>query len=92
VDWNGANKAWAQEMGITYPLLSDLQRLTTRAYGVLYDDPSLANDPKQIPLYLRAQGAWFVIDKAGLIRAAKRVPPGTQVATEEILQVLEAMP
>jgi peroxiredoxin len=36
VDWNGANKAWAQEMGMTYPLMSDLQRLTTRAYGVLY--------------------------------------------------------
>lgn len=92
VDWNGANKAWAQEMGVTYPLLSDLQRLTTRAYGVLYDDPKLVENPKQIPLYLRAKGSWFVIDKSGVIRAAKLVPANQQVATEEIIQVLGALP
>jgi peroxiredoxin len=86
---HGANKAWAQEMGVTYPLISDLQRLTTRAYGVLYDDPKLADDAMMIPLYLRAKGAWFVIDKDGSIRAAKLVPFDQQIATDEILQVLE---
>jgi alkyl hydroperoxide reductase subunit AhpC len=91
VDWNGANKAWAQEMGVTYPFLSDLQRLTTRAYGVLYDDPKLADEAKMIPLYLRAKGSWFVIDTAGVIRAAKIVPLGQQIATDEILQVLESL-
>ena len=91
VDWNGANKAWAQEMGVTYPLMSDLQRLTTRAYGVLYDDPKLADDSMMIPVYLRAKGAWFVIDKAGGIRAAKLVPLGQQIATDEILQTLERL-
>ena len=91
VDWNGANKAWAQEMGVTYPLLSDLQRLTTRAYEVLYDDPKLADDPRTVPVYLRAKGAWFVIDKAGGIRAAKSLPAGRQIATDEILQVLEGL-
>jgi hypothetical protein len=35
---------------LSRPLLSDLQRLTTRAYGVLYDDPGMAENPKQIPL------------------------------------------
>jgi alkyl hydroperoxide reductase subunit AhpC len=88
VDWNGANKAWAQEMGVTYPLLNDLQRLVTRAYGVLYDDPTLADNPDYIPLYLRSKGSWFVIDKAGIVRAAKLVPLGQQIATDEILQVL----
>jgi alkyl hydroperoxide reductase subunit AhpC len=78
-------------MGVTYPLLSDLQRLTTRAYGVLYDDPKLAGDPMTVPVYLRAKGAWFVIDKAGGIRAAKSLPLGQQIATEEILQVLERL-
>jgi len=91
VDWNGANKAWAQEMGVTYPLMSDLQRLTTRAFGVLYDDPKLADDSLMIPLYLRAKGAWFVIDKSGIIRAAKLVPLGQQIATEDILPVLESL-
>jgi peroxiredoxin len=91
VDWNGANKAWAQEMGVTYPLLSDMSRLTTRAYGVLYDDPGMAANPQRIPLYLRAKGAWFVIDRAGVIRAAKIVPLNEQIATEEILHVLRAL-
>jgi peroxiredoxin len=91
VDWNGANKAWAQEMGVTYPLLSDLQRLTTRAYGVLYDDPAMADNPKQIPLYLRAKGSWFVIDKAGVVRAAHIVPLNEQVSTDEILHVLQGL-
>ncbi|HEX9868757.1 MAG TPA: redoxin domain-containing protein, partial [Candidatus Tectomicrobia bacterium] len=91
VDWHGANKAWAQEMGVTYPLMSDLQRLTTRAYGVLYDYPKLDDDSMMIPLDLRAKGAWFVIDKAGGIRAAKIVPLGQQIATDEILQVLESL-
>lgn len=92
VDWNGANKAWAQEMGVTYPLLSDLQRLATRAYSVLYDDPKLAENPKTIPVYLRAKGSWFVIDKTGVIRAAKIVPVNEQVSTDEILQVLQNLP
>jgi alkyl hydroperoxide reductase subunit AhpC len=91
VDWNGANKAWAQEMGVTYPLLSDLQRVTTRAYGMLYDDPKLADDPKTIPLYLRAKGSWFVIDKAGVIRAANTVPISEQIPTDEILRVLQGL-
>jgi alkyl hydroperoxide reductase subunit AhpC len=78
-------------MGVTYPLLSDLQRQVTRAYGVLYDDPKWADDPKFIPLYLRSRGAWFVIDKAGTVRAAKEVPLGQQIATEEILEVLSSL-
>ena len=78
-------------MGIAYPLLSDLQRLTTRAYGVLYDDPAMADDPKQIPLYLRSKGAWFVIDKTGVVRAEKIVPLGEQISTDEILPVLQGL-
>ncbi len=77
---------------MTYPLLSDLQRLTTSAYGVLYDDPKLAENPKTIPVYLRAKGAWFVIDKTGVIRAAKIVPVTELIPTADILQVLQTLP
>ena len=42
VDTNNANKAWAEEMGVTYPFLSDVRRQMTRAYGVLCDDPKMA--------------------------------------------------
>ena len=76
---------------MTYPLLSDLQRLATRAYGVLYDDPEWAGDSKFIPLYLRSKGSWFVIDKTGTVRAAKEIPLGQQIATEEILEALKSL-
>jgi peroxiredoxin len=68
VDFNDANKAWAEKLGLTYPLLSDVRRDMAKAYGVLYDDPKMAEDPQQIPRYLRAKRAWFVIDKQGVIR------------------------
>ena len=42
VDVNDANKAWAEKMGVTYPLLSDVRRQMAKAYNVLYDDPKLA--------------------------------------------------
>ena len=79
-------------MGVTYPLLSDLQRLTTRAYGVLFDDPKLADNPKTIPVYLRAKGSWFVIDQSGVVRKAKIVPIGEPINTDDILQVLQKLP
>jgi peroxiredoxin len=92
VDWHGANQAWGREMGVTYPLLSDLSRSVPRAYGVLYDDPAMVDNPKQLPLYLRAKGAWFVIDKTGLIRATKIIPVGELMHMDEILQALKQLP
>jgi len=92
VDWPGANQAWAREMGLTYPLLSDLSRAVPKAYGVLYADPTMVEHPKQLPLYLRAKGAWFVIDAAGVIRATKTLLPGELIDTEEIVQALTQLP
>jgi peroxiredoxin len=89
VDINDANKAWAEKMGVTYPLLSDARRQMAKAYGVLNDDPKMAEDPQKIPLYLRAQRAWFVIDKEGVIRYAKTAEPRAwQPPNDEILKVL----
>jgi hypothetical protein len=59
---------------------------------VLFDDPKLADNPKAIPVYLRAKGSWFVIDKTGAIRATKIVPISEQINTNEILQVLQDLP
>jgi peroxiredoxin len=88
VDFNDANKAWAEKIGLTYPLLSDVRRQMSRAYEALFDDPAMANDPTKIPIYLRAKRAWFVIDKEGVIRYAKTTEPRTLVPNDEILQVL----
>ena len=91
VDFNDANKAFAEKLGLTYPLLSDVRREMTPAYGVLYDDPKMAEDPTKIPLYLRAKRAWFVIDKGGIIRYVKTTEPRDLVPNDEILQVLSEL-
>ena len=91
VDVNDANKAWAEKMGITYPLLSDVRRQMTKAYGVLYDDPKLAQDPATITRYLRAQRAWFVIYKNGVIRFAQTNEPRDLLPNDEILKVLSQL-
>jgi peroxiredoxin len=92
VDFNDANKAWAEKIGVTYPLLSDMRRQMTKAYGVLYDDPKMAEDPQRIPLYLRAKRAWFVIDKQGVVRYAKTTEPRDfQPPNDEILKVLSEL-
>ena len=92
VDFNDANKAWAEKLGISYPLLSDIRRQMAKAYGVLYDDATMATDPQKIPLYLRAKRAWFVIDKQGVIRYVKTTEPQSwQPPNDEILKVLSEL-
>jgi peroxiredoxin len=92
VDHNEANKVWAKQMGITYPLMSDIRRLMSKAYGVLHDDPKMAEDPAKIPLYLRAQRSWFVIDKEGIVRYAKVTEPRDNMPpNDDILKVLNEL-
>ena len=91
VDENEANKAWAKMMGITYPLLSDTRRQMAKAYGVLYDDPKLVEDPATIRRYIRAKRAWFVIDKGGVIRFVKTTKPTVLVPNDELLKVLREL-
>ena len=57
----GAQQAFAEKLGLTYPLLSDFSRDTVKKYGVMFDDP-------QSPRFRMAQRAYFVIDKQGIIR------------------------
>ena len=92
VDFNDANKAWAEKLGLTYPLVSDTRRQMTKAYGVLFDDPKMAEDPQRIATYLRAKRAWFVIDKQGVIRYVKTSEPREwQPPNDEILKVLSEL-
>jgi peroxiredoxin len=61
VDVPGALRAFAEQLGLTYPLLSDFSRDTVKKYGVIYDDPNEAR-------FRMAKRAYFVIDKQGIIR------------------------
>jgi peroxiredoxin Q/BCP len=89
VDFNDANKAWAEKLGISYPLLSDVRRQMVKAYGVLNDDPSMAQDPQKIPTYLRTKRAWVVVDQEGIVRYVKTTEPRDfQPPNDEILKVL----
>jgi glutaredoxin-dependent peroxiredoxin len=83
VDVLGALQAFAEKLGLTYPLLSDFSRDTVKKYGVMYDDPNSA--------YFRmAQRAYFVIDKQGIIRYKHIMQDaGHMLDSEEILGTVQ---
>ncbi len=51
------NKAFAAELGLKFPVLSDESKAVTKQYGVLY------------PLIRVAKRVTFVIDREGIIRS-----------------------
>ena len=85
VDLGRANKAFAGTHSFSFPLLSDTERITAKAYGVLYDDP------KDSVLYRRAKRSWFVIDKAGIIRYALTTGWREFDKNDEVLKVLSEL-
>ena len=66
-------------------VLLETERLTSKAYGVLY------NDPENNVFFRRAKRSWFVIDKEGIIRYTKSTDPGDFDKIEEVLQVLSKL-
>jgi peroxiredoxin len=56
VDSPAANKAFAQQIGVTFPLLSDMKREVSKEYGILNDKMDVANRTT------------FVVDKNGIIQ------------------------
>ena len=71
------HKAWAQERGIGFPLLSDFGRGMLEEYGVKHE----ADFPER---------AYFVIDQQGVVRARKvEDSPGDQREVEEVIGDLE---
>jgi peroxiredoxin len=85
VDLGRANNAFAGTHSFSFPLLSDIDRATSKTYGALYDDP------KDSVLFRRAKRSWFVIDKEGIIRYAKITGPGEFDKNDEVLKVLSGL-
>ncbi len=56
MDSSPANKAFAEQIGVNFPLLSDFTREVTTNYGILN------------PKYPVANRTTFVIDKEGIIQ------------------------
>jgi glutaredoxin-dependent peroxiredoxin len=92
VDFNDANIAWAEKLGLTYPLLSDMRRQASKDYKVIFDDSAMANDPQKIPIYMRSKRSWFVIDKAGVVQFAHVATTRDLVPNDDILKVLRGLP
>ena len=57
VDPASRNKAFAADLGLKFPVLSDESKAVTKQYGVLY------------PLIRVAKRVTFVIDREGVIRS-----------------------
>jgi glutaredoxin-dependent peroxiredoxin len=92
VDFGAANQAWAEKLGLKYPLLADIRREMTRAYGVLNEDPAAAKDPKRIIFYMRAIPTVMVVDKAGTIRYVRdNSNERNTIPVDEILSVVEKL-
>ena len=90
MDFNAANQAWAEKLGLKYPLLADTRREMTRAYGVLNDDPAMAKSPKTIPAYLRARATVMVVDKDGTIRYVRdNSSERNTIPMDEVLAVVQ---
>lgn len=72
-----SHRAWAEERGIEFPLLSDLERRAVDAYGVRHT----RGHPER---------AYFIIDGGGVIRARKvEATTKDQPEVDEVLRDLE---
>ena len=60
VDSQFANKEFAKQLGVTYPLLSDFQRTVSKEYGILNEQRGFASRTT------------FVVDKQGIIQHIDR--------------------
>jgi peroxiredoxin len=79
VDHIGAQQAFAEKLGLTYPLVDDFSRDIVHKYGVMDDNSSSA-------FFRYAKRAYVIIDKQGIVRYRHVMDhPGHLLDTEEIL-------
>lgn len=84
-DFQPASAAWAEKMGLTFPLVSDLERKTLDAYGFLDTNPSSR-------LFRYAKRAYVIIDKTGTVRYKKILEtPRELVSNDELLAELDKL-
>jgi glutaredoxin-dependent peroxiredoxin len=66
IDSPAANNAFAEKIGVTFPLLSDMNRRVLKQYGILKGyNVSKEKDAEE---YEWAQRTTFVVDKQGMIQ------------------------
>ncbi len=86
VDGPFANKAFATQYNLQFPLLSDYNREVVKLYGI-----ELGNFAG-LPGYIAAKRSVFVLDKAGVVRYSWiSDSPGVEPNYAEITKALEAV-
>jgi peroxiredoxin len=82
-DFQPANAAWAEKMGVTFPLVSDMERKTLDAYGFLETNPSSR-------LFRYSKRAYVIIDTKGTVRYKKILETSRElVSNDELLAELD---
>jgi peroxiredoxin (alkyl hydroperoxide reductase subunit C) len=76
-----SNQEFARKLGLSFPLLSDFNRVACAAYGVLIPERGYSNR------------AYFVVDKQGRIVWREISSTPTEIpSTEDALAALESLP
>jgi peroxiredoxin len=84
-DFPMTNAAWAERLGLTFPLISDFPRQTLEGYGMLDTDPTSR-------LYRYAKRAYVIIDKTGVVRYKKVLDnPRDLVPNDELLAEVDKL-
>jgi glutaredoxin-dependent peroxiredoxin len=86
VDSPFANKAFAAQNNLQFPLLSDFNRATIKAYGIVHDGFA------GLTGYSASKRSVFVLDKDGVVRYAwVSDNPGVEPNYEEVTKALASI-
>ena len=84
VDSSPANKSYAEQIGVKFPLLSDFQRTVSKEYGIFNEKYGFANRTT------------FVVDKEGVIqhidKDAAAIDPSGAHAACSVLEHAASLP
>ena len=84
VDHIGAQQAFAEKLGLTYPLIDDFSRDIVQKYGVMDDNPNS-------PFFRYAKRAYVIIDKQGIVRGKWMGESGVVVPSDQFLGVVKEL-
>lgn len=77
VDSHACHKAFAEKLGVTFPLLSDLKREVSHLYGVYLEDKGICSRTT------------VIVDKDGIIRYQSTNDLSFRRDEKELLRVLK---
>jgi peroxiredoxin len=79
VDSTWTQKAFAKQLKVKFPIMSDFGRKAVALYGSYYEDKGFA------------KRSVFIIDKQGKVAYKRQYEPGTQPDIKEALEVLKKL-